>query len=217
MPEDYQWLQQFHQQQEEARRQRELKNAQKRKEARQTLKKYSTGKNRSQAKSIMRRGTKNRANEAISMLKALTPWSIFSSILQFQPMTDWTYGIAFFAAILKDILDPFELTGFFYAFVFVITILASITIGLMMLLASLMEGKSNRVERKIIRAFLTLTLATTIEIIPGVNILPIETVTVLVLYAFALQDRKKEEAWEKLLKKADKQEELEQQELPEFA
>jgi flagellar biosynthesis component FlhA len=112
---------------------------------------------------------------------------------------------------LKDILDPFELTGILYALVFVATLIASTIIFFMMVLTGIFEGKSNRIERKIIRSYLILTLATVVEIIPGVNLIPIESFSVLIIYTLALQERKQNKIAQEETKKLEEKTQLEQQ------
>lgn len=180
-----------------------MRDARKKEKARKTLKKYNTGRrHRGRAKSAL--------HNAGDLIKSMTPWNFLGLMLQFNPMVDWMYGIALFAAILKDILDPFELSGVFYAFTFVATLIASITIFFMMILTGIYEGKSNRIERRIIRSFLILTLATAVEIIPGVNLIPIETFTVIVIYTLALHERKINKKIRKEEKKAEEKEKMEE-------
>jgi len=199
MPEDYQWLQQFHLQQEETRKRRELSDARRRDNARKTIKKYNTGSNKGRARATNAKGVQGEAKKMAQLLESMTPWGIFSLMLQFNPAIDWMYGLAFFAAIGKDILNYTEATGVLYALVFIATILVSIFIGMMVLLSGLSEGRTNsRSEQKMIRALLILTFTTAVEIIPGVNFIPFETISVMVLYAFALQERKQLEKFYEL-------------------
>jgi hypothetical protein len=168
---------------DEPNRQKELNEARerdRRQKAQETLKKYSTGKNQ------------GRTQEAIKTAKELatmgTPWGLWGLISQIS-FSDWMYVLALFAAILKDLLDFAEASGFLYILVFITTFLTSIFIALMMLLGSFSNG-SGRAQQKIIRSWLILLGGTTIELLFGINFLPIETLTVLIIYGFALLARK---------------------------
>lgn len=147
--------------------------------ARKTIKKNNTGKNKGQAT--------NAIKSAKNIAASATPWGFFSLMAQANILSDWPYALALIAAILKDIFDIMEATGIGYAFVIIFTFLCSIWIAMMMLLAS---GGQGRRQQKIIRSWLILLSGTTAEMIFGIDILPIETLTVLIIYALALLDRK---------------------------
>jgi hypothetical protein len=155
--------------------------AARKKEARKTLKNYSTGKNQGMAK--------NTINDAKDLVKSATPWGVLNLLFQANIISDWMYGLAIFAAIFKDILDLTEFAGITYIIVIITTFLVSIFIGFMMLLGSFSTGHGRR-DQKIIRSWLVLLSGTTAELLFGVNILPIETLTVLILYGFVLSARK---------------------------
>lgn len=163
--------------------------AARRADARKTLKDQNTGANKGKARDTIDRAKKIR--------KSLTPWGFFSLLFQANIISDWMYGLALFAAILKDILDLIEFAGFTYIIVVVATLCISIFIGFMMILGGILGGEApknsfsnTRAERKIIRSWLVLLGGTTAELVFGINIIPIETLTVLIVYTFALQDRK---------------------------
>lgn len=147
--------------------------------ARKTLKKYGTGKNKGQAA--------NTIKSARGMIESATPWGIIALMFQANILSDWPYALALIAAILKDIFDLAEVTGVGYALVFVFTFMCGIWIAMMMMLAGDKRGGK---QRKIIRSWLILLSGTTMEMIFGLDLLPIETVTVLIIYALALIDRK---------------------------
>ncbi len=182
----------------------------KKKAARDYLKKYSTGENQGVArKNIdefrknpeavktvkkqtekmkgLKRGKENFASNAKIMAKAATPWGIMAIFSQGNILTDWPYALALIAAILKDIFDLAEFTGVGFALVFIFTLMCGIWIAMMMLLAG---GGKGRRQQKIIRSWLILLSGTTMELLFGIDLLPIETVTVLIIYALALVDRK---------------------------
>lgn len=154
--------------------------------ARETLKKYSTGKNKGVAKDTIK--------DAKNLAKSITPWGALALMMQIS-IGDWMYFLALLAAILKDVLDIIEFAGFTYIIIIIVTICASIFIGMMMLLGSMTAGQVNttrygRSQQKIIRSWLMLMSGTTMEMIFGVNILPIETITVLIIWGFVLSARK---------------------------
>ena len=154
--------------------------------ARKTIKKYNTGKNKGQAANTIR--------SAKNMIESATPWGLFSLLAQANILSDWPYMLALLAAILKDISDLSEVTGIGYAFVIIFTFLCSIWIAMMMLLAS---GGKGRRQQKIIRSWLILLSGTTAEMLFGIDLLPIETLTVLIIYALALLDKKQAKEEEK--------------------
>ena len=143
-----------------------------RKKAIKNLKKYSTGK---QMQLERKKGEK----------------SLMAQVSFF----DFVYFLALIAAILKDILDLSEATGLGYILVVISTFLVSIFIGFMLLLASFLERKHEMIVRiirkKIVRICLVYISGFAIELIPGLDILPIETLMVLIIYALVLTARKK--------------------------
>lgn len=151
-----------------------------REKARNTLKNYSTGKNKGLAK--------NTINDAKNLAKSITPTSFLSLVLQMKLFSDWMYGLALFAAAFKDLLDLIEATGFGYILVIVATFCISAFIAMMMLLGSYSNG-AGRKQQKIIRSWLILLGGTTVELIFGLNFLPVETLTVLIVYALLLSSR----------------------------
>ena len=172
-------------------KQKELEEARrkdKRKKAKETLKKYSTGKNKGLAK--------NTINDAKDLVKNATPWRAVKLLSKANPITDWMYGLAFVAALFKDVLDFVEITGILYIIVFMSTFLVSIFIAMMMLLGSFTTGHG-RGDQKIIRSWLILIGGTTAELLFGINFLPIETITVALIYMFALSSRIQDQEQEK--------------------
>lgn len=152
-----------------------------REKARETLKNNSIRKNRGQAKKTIR-GAKD-------LIKSATPWGILHLFFsEGSIITDWMYGLALIAAILKDILDPIEAAAITYMLVIAATFCVSIFIAMMMLLGSVMNGSGRR-QQKIIKSWLILMGGTTAELLFGINFLPIETFTVLLVYGLLLADR----------------------------
>lgn len=160
---------------------RDARNKNRQEKARKTFKKNSTGRKKGL--------TKNNIRDAKNLLKNATPLGLFSLIFQMKPFSDWMYGIALLAAVSKDILDIISATGIGYILVLITTLCVSILIAFMMLLGSFSSGYG-RSQQKIIRSWLILGGGTTIELIFGVNFLPIETTTVVIIYALMLSARK---------------------------
>lgn len=101
---------------------------------------------------------------------------------------DWPYFLAFFAAILKDIFDFLEIIlpgiGAVMAF------LCGVFIFFMMLLVG--NASKKGFKQKIAR-YITLLIATGLEIIIGLDWVPWETVGVIVIYGMLLVERKAHE------------------------
>lgn len=148
---------------------------------------FASGKRR--AKGKLGKNIQSEAKKVSKAMESLTPWGAFSVLSQISFFSDWMYGLALFAAILKDLLDMIEATGIGYFIVIVFTLLCSIFIALMMILGSFTNG-TGRFQQKIIRSWLILIAGTTAELLFGVNVLPIETLTVMLVYLLMLSDRK---------------------------
>ncbi|MDQ1283819.1 MAG: hypothetical protein QG620_167 [Patescibacteria group bacterium] len=162
----------------------EARRRDKEKKARETLKKYNAGKNKGQAKNV----TQDVKNNAEAIKKAMTPLGFLSLLFQISIFSDWMYGLAIFAAVLKDIID-FTGLGSLPGIGTVITFCISIFIGFMMLLGSFTNGAGRR-HQKIIKSWLILLGGTTIEMLFGLNFLPVETLTVLSVYVLYLAGKK---------------------------
>lgn len=168
--------------QEKYNKLREARDQSRRDKARENLKKSSTGKNRGLAQSAI--------GSAKNLAKNASPAGFLSLILKANLMSDWMYALALIAAIVKDFLDFIQVTGVFYILVIVITFLCSIFIAMMMLLGSFSNGSMGRVQRKVISSWVVLIGGTVAELLFGIDLLPIETFTVLVVYALMLSDRR---------------------------
>jgi hypothetical protein len=177
----------YQQQLENARAQ----DAAKKKEARQNLRKLNTGKHKGEAAKT--------AQEVAALAAAATPWGFFSLILHANIITDWMYGAALFAAMLKDLLD-FVGIGSLPAIGTAITFCVSIFIGMMMLLGGFMNnagGRRQRRQQQAIKSLLVLIGGTSIELLFGLNFMPVESITVLIVYSLMLVERKRALAEEK--------------------
>ena len=132
---------------------------------------------------------KQMADTAKTMAKAATPMGAMSLVKQVDLAKDLAYIPAFFAAVLKDLLDPIGI-GSLPAIGTVVTICISIFIGFMMLLAGA-HGKGKFVKG-MMKRFLVLVGGTGTEMLFGINIVPIETFTVVIIYIMVLAERKQE-------------------------
>lgn len=163
---------------------REARTRDQRRKSRETLKKYSTGKNKGMAKKTIS-DTKNLAKNVA------TPGGIFSLATKISP-ADWMYFAALVASIFKDIIDLIEAAGVTYIVVIVITFCISSFIAFMMLLGSF-SHKKGRAQQKIIRSWLILLGGTATEMIFGLNFMPFETLTILLIWGLVLSERKQAE------------------------
>jgi len=122
------------------------------------------------------------AGRALRTLSA----SPFSLAKQVRLFADIPYGVALAAAILKDLLDYIGV-GSLPAIGTIITILVSILIGLMMLLAGSYD--TYRATRRILLRYMILIGTTVSEFFFGLNFIPIETFGVILIYLIVLADR----------------------------
>lgn len=96
--------------------------------------------------------------------------------------------IALMAAILKDLLDYVGI-GSLPAIGYVVTICVSFVIGLMVFIAGSGSKKRNR-AKSLIKKLVTLGGGTIVEsLLFGLNFLPIETLTVIVLYRIVKKEK----------------------------
>ena len=104
-----------------------------------------------------------------------------------NPFIDWLYGIALSAALLKDILD-FVGVGSLPAIGTVITLMATITIWAVMIIT----GSAFKAikKRRLMMRYGVLAAGTLIEMVFGLDFLPIETFMVIYIFVSALEDRR---------------------------
>lgn len=105
----------------------------------------------------------------------------------FNPYLDWLYGIALSAALLKDILDLVAI-GSLPGIGTVITLMATVTIWAVMIIT----GSAFKAikKRRLIMRYGVLAAGTLIEMIFGIDFLPIETAMVIYIFISALEDRR---------------------------
>lgn len=142
------------------------------------------------AKKSEQKSAAKAADVAQKLAKNATPWGLLSLFFQMNLFRDWMYGIALLFAILKDILNFIEVSGIGYALVVIATLLCSIFIAMMMLLGRMANGSVSQKQGKVILSWLILLGATIVELIPGVNFIPEETLAVIFIYILLLMDRK---------------------------
>lgn len=102
-----------------------------------------------------------------------------------NPFMDWLFGIALILAILKDILD-FTGIGSLPGIGTVVTLIVSLLIAFVMLLT----GSASKIKiSKTAKKFLVLIGGTFIELIFGVDFMPIETAMVIYIIYSTLKSR----------------------------
>jgi hypothetical protein len=119
-----------------------------------------------------------------------------SLVKYLNPFIDWLYGIALAAALLKDIMDLVGI-GSLPGIGTVITLMATITIWAVMIIT----GSAFKAikKRRLVMRYGVLVAGTLIEMVFGIDFLPIETFMVIYIFVSALEDRRdaKEKADEK--------------------
>lgn len=109
-----------------------------------------------------------------------------SLVKYFNPFIDWLYGIALSAALLKDILDLVGI-GSLPGIGTVITIMATLTIWFVMIIT----GSAFKAikKRRLVLRYGVLAAGTLIEMVFGIDFLPVETFMVIYVFVSALKDR----------------------------
>lgn len=138
---------------------------------------------------------KNSARQAKKTAKEAL--NVASVMAQFNPLMDWLFAIAFIAALLKDILDIVNTVliaagGIGAVLIFIFTLMASAVIGFIMILTG-SSGKTKMaktIAKRITKRIAILAGATLVELIPGVDLLPIESLVVVVIFWMTLDERK---------------------------
>lgn len=130
---------------------------------------------------------KNAKNLAMDAVKMTNPLGAFSLMKQISPLSDIPYFAAFGAAILKDLSD-LVLIGSLPGLGTAITIMCSIFIFMMMALVG--AGEKRKLVNGLLKRGGILLTGTIIEFIPGLSFIPIETVTIVIIYFQVLSERK---------------------------
>jgi hypothetical protein len=127
--------------------------------------------------------------------KVVSALNIFGLLKQIDFLNDLPFFAAIGAAILKDVLDAF-LTAYLPPLDFIAAIFASSFIGMMMFLSG--AGEKRKMAQNAIKKIFTLLAGTTLEMIPLLDALPFETITILFIYGWTLFDRKNAEIESKI-------------------
>lgn len=98
------------------------------------------------------------------------------SLMSFVEVRDVFFMTAIMMAMLKDVIDTGLIGTLLTPLTFIMTVAAMLVCG------------SNNVFGK--KKATTLLLGNLFEIIPGLNFLPIETLSTILIYVFILQERK---------------------------
>lgn len=141
---------------------------------------------RSQSKALEKKTFANNAKDLKNMASMASPMGGLSLLKQIDFMGDMPYVLAIMAALGKDILD---FTGWdFIGLGTLMGICCGIFIFMMMLLVD--AGDKKKTTGKWVKKMLTLSGGVMLDAIPVIDFLPIETITVGVLYVMTLMDRK---------------------------
>jgi hypothetical protein len=121
-----------------------------------------------------------------SALKNLiTPSGIFSSLKQINLLKDIPFACALGFAILKDLLD------FVLAPTVILSMLGSILCSIFIFMMLILAKASE--ERKTASRFITKILVIigggVVDSLPGIDFLPIETITIIIIYILVLSER----------------------------
>ena len=142
---------------------------------------------RQQYRSMRQAAPSAKANEIRAMAGTLSPMEGLSLLKQINLMGDFPYMLAFFSALLKDISD-FVLIGSLPGVGTVLSICCSIFIVMMMLIVG--AGEKKKVAGTWVKKIITLSGGTILEMLPVIDFIPVETLTVGGLYLMTLVDRK---------------------------
>jgi hypothetical protein len=132
----------------------------------------------------------NKTDQAKNLAKTATPMGALKLMSQVQ-VTDVLFVIPVSAAVLKDVSDV-VIIGSLPGLGTVVSICCSITIGLFTI--TLGGGGAKKKAKGFIngptKIVLTLIGGTLVEMLPGVNFVPTETVTAVVVYMMVLSQRR---------------------------
>lgn len=109
-----------------------------------------------------------------------------SLMVYFNPFMDWLFGIALALALLKDILD-ITLIGSIPVLGTAITLMISLTIALIMIIT----GSAQKVKiSKFAKRYVVLIGGTLIEMVFGIDFMPVETAVIIIIFYMTLKQRK---------------------------
>lgn len=121
-----------------------------------------------------------------NVAKVLNPVGAVSTLKQINFLMDMPFVAAFGAALLKDLLDSVAGPTVILAILF--SILCSIFIFMMLLLVSANDKRG--MAKSLMKRGIILIGGGVIDSIPGINFLPIESLTVAIIYFLTLVERK---------------------------
>jgi hypothetical protein len=130
--------------------------------------------------------TSNLMGTAGNVAKAINPTEAASTMNQINLIMDMPFVAAFGAALLKDLLDTVAGPTVILAILF--SILCSIFIFMMLLLVSANDKRG--MAKSLIKRGAILIGGGLADSIPGIDFLPIESLTVAVIYYLTLVERK---------------------------
>ena len=106
-----------------------------------------------------------------------------------HPLTDWLYIVALFLALFKDLLH-LSVLGSLPAIGTVVTFIISISIGFI-LLATGALSKSHQLYKNFMFRIFLLGVGTLVEaFLFGLNLIPIQTITLILIYINVIFERK---------------------------
>jgi len=114
----------------------------------------------------------------------------FSIFKQIDMLGDMPFFLAIGAAVLKDVIDLITFETIILPFI--TSICCGIFIFMMLYLGGATDKK--RKAKKLMGKGLTILFGSALDFIPGLDIVPIETITVLAVYVWVLFDRKNAQA-----------------------
>ena len=132
---------------------------------------------------------RNLLDNTKTLAKSATPWGAASLVKYLFLTHPAIYFLTLLAALLKDILDWIGI-GSLPVIGSVVTFCFSILIFFMMLIAG-SSGKM-KMASKMVRRYLVLAGGAIMELLFGINFLPILTCTVLVIWFMAAAEKKQE-------------------------
>lgn len=113
-----------------------------------------------------------------------------------EPFTDWIFGIALMVAMLKDLLDLAQI-GSLPGIGTLFTFFASTIIFLSLYLAG-SSSKGKNKAKNIMKKYGTVLVGSLMEVIFGINFVPIETCIVILAFYFTLKERQEAETEQQL-------------------
>lgn len=129
------------------------------------------------------------------------PLESFTLLKYLDPFMDWLFGIALIFAVLKDIFDIINNAlvaagGVGWLLIIIFTTFCSLIIFFIMLITGA-SGKT-KIARNIAKRIALLIATTLAEYLPAIDLLPLETLVVIIIFYMTLKERKNSAQEEKL-------------------